>query len=82
MQTALMDCGLGRDALQWLLDGFNATVVAFGQNGTGKTHSLLGTSAEPVRNLTTSSAASSGPCDPSKWKLPQERQPVEHQAKC
>jgi hypothetical protein len=49
MQTALMDCGLGNDALQWLLDGFNATVVAFGQNGTGKTHSLLGTAAEPVR---------------------------------
>ena len=43
-----MDCGMGEDALSWLIDGFNATVVAFGQMGTGKTHSLFGQPAEPV----------------------------------
>jgi hypothetical protein len=34
--------GLGREALEWFVDGFNASIVAFGQTGTGKTYSLYG----------------------------------------
>jgi hypothetical protein len=31
-----------QEALQWVLDGFDATVVAFGESGTGKTACLFG----------------------------------------
>eukprot|EP00698_Gefionella_okellyi_P000879 TRINITY_DN10768_c0_g1_i1.p1 TRINITY_DN10768_c0_g1~~TRINITY_DN10768_c0_g1_i1.p1 ORF type:complete len:831 (-),score=195.50 TRINITY_DN10768_c0_g1_i1:358-2850(-) len=33
---------LGEDALDWIWDGFNASVVAHGQTGTGKSYSLFG----------------------------------------
>ena len=33
---------IGVPAVDWLLDGFNSTLVAFGEVGTGKTHSLFG----------------------------------------
>jgi hypothetical protein len=33
---------LGGSVLEWLLSGFNASVIAYGQVGTGKTHSLFG----------------------------------------
>ncbi|CAD7695446.1 unnamed protein product [Ostreobium quekettii] len=33
---------LGQNVMAWLLEGFNATIVAFGQSGTGKTRALLG----------------------------------------
>lgn len=33
---------IGEEALDWLWDGFNATVVAHGQCGTGKTYTLHG----------------------------------------
>ena len=31
--------------LDWLWDGFNGTLLAFGQSGSGKTHSLLGSAS-------------------------------------
>ena len=34
-----------QEALEWFLDGFNATIVTYGQSGTGKTHSLFGVGA-------------------------------------
>ena len=40
-QAALFD-SLGNAALEWVLQGFNATVVAHGETGSGKTHSLFG----------------------------------------
>lgn len=40
-QTTLF-AALGPDLVTTLLDGFNASVIAFGQTGTGKTYSLLG----------------------------------------
>jgi len=33
---------IGEDALDWLWDGFNATIIAHGQSGTGKTYTLHG----------------------------------------
>ena len=38
---------VGVPALNWLLDGFNASFVAFGQVGTGKTHTLFGEGVGP-----------------------------------
>jgi hypothetical protein len=34
--------GITRDAADWLMQGFDATVVATGQSGTGKTHLMFG----------------------------------------
>ncbi len=38
-------------AAEWVLEGFNATLLAFGQSGTGKSSTLFGpqcNSAEPI----------------------------------
>lgn len=32
-----------RDLVQAVLDGFNGTIFAYGQTGTGKTHTMQGT---------------------------------------
>jgi hypothetical protein len=40
-QAALFEC-LGNEALEWVLQGFNATVIAHGEAGSGKTYSLFG----------------------------------------
>ena len=37
--------------MDWLLDGFNATVLASGQSGTGKSASLLGAQSVSVEPL-------------------------------
>jgi hypothetical protein len=36
---------LGDSVLEWLLSGFNASIIGYGQVGTGKTHSLFGDGA-------------------------------------
>jgi hypothetical protein len=33
--------GIGRPAVEWLLDGFGAVILAFGQSGTGKSYTLF-----------------------------------------
>jgi len=33
---------LGTDALQAAFDGYNACIFAYGQTGTGKTHTMMG----------------------------------------
>jgi len=33
---------VGESALEWLWEGFNATILAYGLSGTGKTYSLFG----------------------------------------
>ena len=40
-QEALFEV-LGSEALRWVLDGFNATVIAHGETGSGKTYTLFG----------------------------------------
>eukprot|EP00898_Chlorokybus_atmophyticus_P005064 jgi/Chlat1/5559/Chrsp369S08997 len=43
---------VGKPALDWVWSGFNAAVVAFGQTGTGKTHTLYGVNhGEPNAGL-------------------------------
>lgn len=39
---------LGTDALQAAFDGYNACIFAYGQTGTGKTHTMMG---HPVSTL-------------------------------
>ncbi|KAK3276662.1 hypothetical protein CYMTET_15286 [Cymbomonas tetramitiformis] len=41
-QFGVFDSGLGKDIIDWFIAGFNATVIAFGQAGTGKTYTLHG----------------------------------------
>lgn len=36
----------GRLIVERVVDGYNGTIAAYGQSGTGKTHSLLGTGTE------------------------------------
>ena len=38
-------------AVEWLLDGFNATLLAVGQSGTGKSTTLLGAQSDTVQPL-------------------------------
>ena len=38
---------LGKPVLDSLFDGYNACVLAYGQSGTGKTYTMLGTPSEP-----------------------------------
>jgi hypothetical protein len=38
---------LGKPVLDSLFEGYNACVLAYGQSGTGKTYTMLGTPSEP-----------------------------------
>lgn len=38
---------LGTQVLDALFDGYNACVLAYGPSGTGKTYTMMGSSAEP-----------------------------------
>ena len=39
--------GLGCDALDWVLSGFNAAIIAHGESGSGKTQAMFGTGSTP-----------------------------------
>ena len=45
-QTDLFEC-LGRGFVDHALNGYNCCILAYGQTGAGKTHSMIGTSTEP-----------------------------------
>lgn len=46
-QGSLMAGTPGSEALDWVLEGFSAAIIAFGQSGTGKTFSLFGPGGGP-----------------------------------
>jgi hypothetical protein len=39
---------IGPELITAVLNGFNASLMAYGQSGGGKTHSLIGFNAKPV----------------------------------
>ena len=45
--TAAVYARTTKSMVQGVLDGFNATVFAYGQTGAGKTHTMIGTAGEP-----------------------------------
>ena len=38
---------IGNEVLDALFDGYNACVLAYGQSGTGKTYTMIGTPSDP-----------------------------------
>lgn len=45
---ALVHCVLTQASLNWVLEGFNANILAMGQSETGKSNTLLGSSLSSV----------------------------------
>ena len=47
---------MGRPAVEHYLEGFNVAVIAYGQTGAGKTHSMIGVLPASVPSVPTSIA--------------------------
>ena len=52
-----------------VLEGFNATVFAYGATGAGKTHTRIGDSHDPGIMVRASSACSRAPPPPPSWSM-------------
>ena len=62
-ETTYASVGLP-DMLAHFLDGYNVTFLAYGQTGTGKTHTMFGSQLEKVESFSLDSSSM-----PEQWGL-------------